>query len=169
MEAGAYLETVRSRLVDAGFEPEDPAPGVALQARKRAVKVSRFGLVETVVSVSRPQATAQPEDLRSFGAEVIGTALERKSKIPRGLGSSMVVYPALVVEEAGPELRQFVAEHVPKHWSVLEFPVVVETRSGTLLSYAKTPIWGAAYYRKTRQQAQALFDPKQGAVTSSPS
>ena len=159
MGSDAYLETVRRRWADAGFKPEPPAPGAAIQARKRRIKLTRFGLVETVVAVSTPHATATPEDVRTFAAAVLQTALERKSKIPRGFGSSLVVYPGFVVQDASPELRELISGHAPKHWSVIELPVVVETGSQALICYEKTPLWGAAYYRKTRREARSLLDP----------
>jgi hypothetical protein len=159
MDVDAYVETVRDRLSRAGFREEGPAFGALLSARRREVKLTRFGLVETVVAISAARERSAPEDLRMFGADTVGFALDGKSRIPRGLGSSLVVYPALVVDEAPPELRSFVTSYAPKHWCVMEFPVVVETGAQSLVLLEKTPLWGAAYYGKTRREAQDLLAP----------
>lgn len=160
MDVERYLETVRARLVNAGFALEEAIPGAALQARRRAIKLTRFGLVETIVAVSTPRGTATRDDVRSFSAAVFQAALEKKTRVPRGLGSSMVTYPVLVVHDASAEARRAVAEDAPKHWAALVFPVVVEPVSQTLLCLEKTPFWGAAYYRRTRAEARELLDPK---------
>lgn len=160
MDVEVYLETVRARLANAGFKPEGTIPGAALQARRRAIKLTRFGLVETVVSLSMPRTTVMPDDVRSFSAAVFRSALEGKTRVPRGLGSSMVIYPVLVVHDAPPDVRGFVADYAPRHWSALEFPVVVEPASQTLICLEKTPFWGSAYHRKTRAEARELLDPR---------
>lgn len=128
-------------------------------ARRREVKLTRFGIVETVVAINAGAGRSEPEDLRKFGEDVVEFALAGKTKIPRGLGSSLVVYPVLVVDEASTELRRFAASYAPKRWSVMEFPVVVEGSSGSLLLLEKTPLWGSAYFRKTRREAQDLLAP----------
>jgi hypothetical protein len=153
----SYVDMVRARLVGGGFKAEDPARGAALQARRRRVKLTRFGLVETVVGLSGRRGEAGPEDLRAFGRDVFASALAGKAAIPRGLGGSLVVYPVLVVDRASPELRAAVSEEPPKHWAALEFPVVAELSAGGLLFFDRTPFWGAAYYRRTRDEAQDLF------------
>lgn len=159
MDIEAYLETVRDRLSRAGFREESPAFGAVLSARRREVKLTRFGLVETVVAISTGSGRSEPDDLRTLGNDIVGFALDGKTRIPRGLGSSLVVYPALVVDEASTELRRFVTSYAPKHWCVMEFPVVVESSSRSLLALEKTPLWGAAYFRKTRREAQDLLAP----------
>ena len=154
-----YLEAVRDRLSRAGFRDEGPAVGAVLSARRREVKLTRFGLVETVVAVSDRSGSSEPDDLRLLGADVVQFALAGKSKIPLGLGCSLVVYPVLLVDEASPELRQFAGSYTPRHWCVLEFPVVVERSTWSLVMLEHTPLWGAAYFRKTRRDVQKLLAP----------
>jgi hypothetical protein len=149
-----YLETVRDRLAEDGFTDEPAADGATIQLRRRAVKASRLSFVETVVAVRSGQEPAGSEDVRAFTTNVVSAALARKSKIPRGLGSSLVVYPAVVVEECSTELRMFMASYVPKHWCLLVLPVVVDARTGGLVMYEQTPMWGALYQRTTRNDAK---------------
>ena len=155
----AYLETVRDRLSSAGFRDESPPSGAVLSARRREVKLTRFGLVETVVAISDRSGSSETDDLRLLGADIVRFALAGKTKIPLGLGSSLVVYPVLLVDEASSELRQFAGSYTPKHWCVLEFPVVVERSTWSLVMLEHAPLWGAAYYRKTRLDAQKLLAP----------
>jgi len=152
-----YVETVGDRLSRGGFTPEEPAAGAALQARRRTLKLTRFGLVETVVALSALRETASVDDLLAFDTVVFGSALERKSRVPRGLGSSMVVYPVLVAGDVPAEVHDFLADHTPDHWSVIELPVAVEISSGSLTYSEKTPVWGSAYYKKTRKEALELL------------
>jgi hypothetical protein len=123
------------------------------------VKLSRFGLVETVVEVSTLQAQPPSDDLRAFGDAAVRSALQGKSRIPRGLGSSLVVYPALVADGISDGLARFAESYAPKHFSIMEFPLVVDPAVQRLVMLDKTPFWGAAYYRKTRQDAQELLAP----------
>ena len=153
MDAEGYLEATRDRLSRAGFREEASPAGAVLKVRRREVKLSRFGLVETVVAISDVHSQPGPDHLRTFGADIVRSALEGKSRIPRGLGSSLVVYPVLVTDAISDELRRFASSYTTKRWSILEFPVVVDPGTGSLVLVEKTPVWGAAYYRKTRREA----------------
>jgi hypothetical protein len=159
VDASGYVEPVRERLHRAGFREEAPPAGVLLKTRRRQVKLSRFGVVETVVLISSPRSQAAPDDLRIFGAESVRAATVGKARLPLGLGSSLVVYPVLVVDAISDALNRFVDAYVPKHWAIVEFPVVVAPTAQTLVYATKTPVWGSAYYRKTRREAQDLLAP----------
>jgi hypothetical protein len=157
MELESYLQAVRIRLTADGFQLSEGDADASLSAQRRQFKPTRFGLVETTVRLSSRRESATADELRAFADESLRWALAHKSRIPRGLGSSLVVYPTLVVETASPELRAFVAGYAPKHWSALEFPVVAELSNERLGCLEKTPFWGAAYYKKTREEARELL------------
>ena len=159
VDASGYVEPVRERLDRAGFREEASPAGALLKARRRQVKLSRFGVVETVIVISSPRSQAEPDQLRVFGAESVRAATVGKTRLPLGLGSSLVVYPVLLVDAISDALNRFVDEYVPKHWSIVEFPVVVVPTAQTLVYATKTPVWGSAYYRKTRREAQDLLAP----------
>jgi hypothetical protein len=157
----AYLESVRDRLQLAGSREESAPPSVTLMARRRQIKVSRSGINETVVAVSTIHSQPGPDQLRSFGAEIVSSALDGKTtRLPRGLGSSFVVYPVLVAAVISEELSRFTSSYAPKHWCILEFPVVVDAAMPSLVLRNRTPIWGAAYYRTTRREAHVLLAPQ---------
>jgi hypothetical protein len=159
VDPDSYFEEVRDHLEEAGFKDEAPPPGSTLKARRRSIKLSRFGVVETVVAVSTVRSQPDSEQLRTFGGAVVESALAGKVRIPRGFGSGLVVYPVFVADAIPDELREFVASYAPKRWSILEFPVVVDLSSGDLVLFEKTPLWGAAYYRTTRREARVLLAP----------
>jgi hypothetical protein len=159
VDGEGYLDSIRARLAQAGFQLEATRTGTTLKACRREVKLSRFGIVETVVEVSTLHSQPTPDDLRACGGDAVRSALEGKSRIPRGLGSSLVVYPVLVAEGISDGLTQFANSYAPKHFCIMEFPLVIEPATRTLVLLGRTPLWGAAYYRKTRREAQELLAP----------
>jgi hypothetical protein len=159
VDVSGYVESVRERLRRAGFREEASPAGAILKARRRQVKLSRFGVVETVAVISSPRSQVEPDQLRMFGAESVRAATAGKTRLPLGLGSSLVVYPVLLLDVISDPLTRFVNAYVPKHWSIVEFPVVVVPAAQTLVFATKTPVWGSAYYRKTRREAQDLLAP----------
>ena len=80
--------------------------------------------------------------------------------LPRGLGSGLVVYAVFAVQEAGPDLLALTAGGAAKHWAAFEFPVVAELASGRVRRQEKTPVWGAAYFKSMRREADELFAPE---------
>jgi hypothetical protein len=155
----AYVDAVRERLELARFHEEPPPEDAILKERRRQVKLSRFGVVETVIVISSPVTQPDPDQLRTFGEDAVRSAEVGKSRIPLGLGSSLVVYPVVVAKGISDELAQFVQSYVPERWSTVEFPVVVEPATGSFVVGTKTPVWGGAYYRKTRRDAHELLAP----------
>jgi hypothetical protein len=155
-----YVDSVRGRLAGAGFDLLDGSGQAALTAHRRQAKFTRFGFVDTVVAISQAPSHASADHLVALTEQSFRDARQHKIWLPRGLGSQLVSYPALVLEQATPELRSFVAQYAPKHWSALDFPSVVELSTGSVLCYEKTPVWGGAYYRKTRQEVSALLSPR---------
>jgi len=159
VDVGRYVESVRERVQLAGFRQETPPKGAILKARRREAKLTRFGIVETVVVISDVYSQPSPDQFRAFGSDSVRSALEGKSRIPRGLGSSLVVYPVVIGDGISDELIGFVRSYVPKHWAIVEFPVALDLRSSSLVLLQTRPFWGAAYYSKTRRDAYDLLAP----------
>lgn len=154
--ATRYQQTVATRLEPLGFVElsEAAAEAGALAAfRRRRVEATKFGFWETFVFLFGEGAGPD----RS--AEALRVALGHKVALPRGLGSGLVVYPVFAVQQASSELLALVGGKPRKHWAAAEFPVVAELGSGRLLRLEKTPAWGAAYYRRMRQEADELLAP----------
>jgi len=159
VSADAYVESVLGRLRPSGFHDEAPPEGAVAKLRRKKLSLSRLGVLETVVVVSTMRSNPTSEQLKEFGALSVQAANEGKVKLPRGLGSSAVVYPVLLADAISQELREFVESYAPEHWAVIEFPVVVQPEDRRVVIATKTPAWGGAYYPKTRRDAQQLFTP----------
>ena len=160
MDAESYLALISQRLERAGFGVERRgSDDLALVGHRRQGKLSRFGFVDTVVGVGSPRPSATSSDLEVIADRSFNEALRLKVRLPRGLGSQVVSYPALVVDQCSDELRSFAATYAPKHWSAMDFPIVVDLATGTLVFLEKTPMWGAAYYKRTREEARELLSP----------
>jgi hypothetical protein len=159
VSADAYAESLLDRLRALGFREEAPPEGAVAQLRRKQLSLSRFGVVETVVVVSTMRSNPTAEQLQTFGTLSVRAALEGTVKLPRGFGSSLVVYPVLVTDRTSQELTEFVESYLPKHWAMIEFPVVVQLDTPQVAHATKMPVWGSAYYRKTRRDAQQLLAP----------
>jgi hypothetical protein len=152
-----YRQTVTARLGARGFVE---LSGAAAQAgalaafRRRRVQVSKCGFWETFAFVFDEGAGP------GCSALALRIAIGHTVPLPRGLGSGMVVYPVFTVQHAGPELLALIGGKAPKHWAAFEFPVVAELASGQLRRQEKTPVWGAAYFRRMRREADELFAPE---------
>jgi hypothetical protein len=62
-----------------------------------------------------------------------------------------------VVETADRALIEFAESRPPKHWSLFEFPVVVDRSTGRTHYYNHTAIWGAAFFSDMRKLATRCF------------
>jgi hypothetical protein len=162
VDAERYVESVRERAQLAGFRQETPQKGAILKARRQETKLTRFGIVETVVVISDVYSQPSPDQLRAFGSDSVRSTLEGKVRKPRGFGRSLVVYPVVIADGISDGLIQFVRSYVPKHWAIVEFPVILDLQTSSLVLLEKRPFWGAAYYSKTRRDAYDLLAPTTG-------
>jgi hypothetical protein len=157
-----YLGVVAQRLGQDGFEvtPNVSVGGqlANLWAVRRKFQAGKFGNVSTFVVV-RLDASIDAAQLTAYSAACFQAAMERTGGV-RGLGSSGVCYSVSVVPQADPTLVAAVAGAAPaKHWSSFEFPAVVDLGSSTVTYFSKRVIWGAAYIRGFRRDAQRWLQP----------
>ena len=102
--------------------------------------------------------TATPAD-----AKVLFDASFRQAKkvnrVPllRGMQFGYMVIPCLVVEAADRALIEYAESRPPKHWSLFEFPVVVDRSTDRTHYYNQTAIWGAAFFSDMRKLAKGCF------------
>lgn len=83
-------------------------------------------------------------------------AFQRAKKVNRvplrpGMQFGYLVMPCLVVKSVGKALVEYAEGRPPKHWSVLEFPVVVDRSTGKVHFYNQTAVWGAFYFSDMRK------------------
>lgn len=148
-----YVETLAGRLD--GFEQsrttvDDQHVTVF---HDRSLSLSKFGLVDTVFVVGTAETASQA---REFSEAAFEYGLSVKSKLPRGLGGNLVVYPVVVSET---DLADWVQQYDPKHWSSFEFPVIIDPTEGTVDYYESAPLWGRIYYKGFRETAETTLKP----------
>ncbi|MGD0869941.1 MAG: hypothetical protein ABSB88_10350 [Bryobacteraceae bacterium] len=84
---------------------------------------------------------------------------KKVNRVPllRGMQFGFMVIPCLVVATADRALIEYAERRPPKHWSLFEFPVVVDRSTGRIHYYNQTAIWGAAFFSDMRKLARQCF------------
>ncbi|UCC68901.1 MAG: hypothetical protein JSV79_02960 [Armatimonadota bacterium] len=155
-----YLALLDQRMGSRGFSlmPQPPTDlRVDRMFQRREFSLTKFGIVDTFCLIRRASEPLTPVSVEAFSRASFAFALKHKIWIPRGFGGTAVAYPVLVADAVPDTVRQFAERYCPRHWASIEFPVVVDCSSGSLLFYKSTPLWGAAYYRGLRRQSEELF------------
>jgi hypothetical protein len=162
MDVDAYVDGVGERLERKGFGRASTGVSESVVTfQKRAFKVSKFGLVETVVAVFDCGDVGTVSRVRDRCGATFRYGLSEKFPLPRGLGSTTVVYPVFVGRDVS-HLEAWVKEYAPKHWSAFEFPVVVDLEEPSVAFNESTPVWGSLYYRGFRSFASHVLAPLRG-------
>jgi len=161
-----YLARVADRLRGEGFEVREQVPSAfspepfRLVARRRRVEATKLGQAEAVFVLS-----SFPSIDRSAMREFSRAAFEFATKeavggMPRGMGRAVFCYPVAIVPVVDDATSRAVRQEPPtKHFAANEIPVIVDLGTGTLHSFEKTPLWGAAYYRGFRKTIATLLPP----------
>jgi hypothetical protein len=162
LEPQSYLGAVAQRLTQDGFEltPNVLVGGAPadLWAARRKFQATKFGAVSTFVVVARHESIDAAQ-LAAYSSACFQAAMERTGGV-RGLGSTGVCYAVSVFQHAAPDLGTAL-ETTPlgKHWASFEFPVLVDLTTGSLTYYRKRVLWGAAYIKGFRRDADRWFQP----------
>jgi len=69
-------------------------------------------------------------------------------------GDYLFCYPIIVTETISEEVRNFIKSYNNKHFSMFEFPVIMELSSGNLSYFTGTPMVGFAMYEGLRNNAK---------------
>jgi hypothetical protein len=103
-------------------------------------------------------AAATPADAKALFEAGFRQA-KKVNRVPllRGMQFGYMVIPCLVVETADTALIEYAVSRPPKHWSLFEFPVVVDRSTGRTHYYNHTAIWGAAFFSDMRKLAERCF------------
>ena len=148
-----YIQTLSGRLDEFEQSTTTVDDQQATVFHDRSLSISKFGLVDTVFVVGTAETASQAQ---AFSEASFNYGLSLKSKLPRGLGGNLVVYP-VIVSETG--LIDWVQQYDPKHWSSFEFPVIIDPTEGTVDYYESTPLWGIIYYKGFRETAETILKP----------
>ena len=84
---------------------------------------------------------------------------KRVNRVPllRGMQFGYMIVPCLVVRAADPALIEYAESRPPKHWSLFEFPVIVDRSTGQTHYYNHTALWGGFYFSDMRKLASTCF------------
>ncbi|SFS73114.1 hypothetical protein [Halostagnicola kamekurae] len=148
-----YIETLAGRLHEFEQSTTTVDDQHVTVFHDRSLSLSKFGLVDTVFVVGTAETAYQA---RAFSEAAFEHGLSLKSKLPRGLGGNLVVYPIVVSET---DLANWVQLYDPIHWSSFEFPVVIDPTEGTVDYYESTRLWGIIYYKGFRETAETTLKP----------
>jgi hypothetical protein len=103
-------------------------------------------------------AAATPADAKAlFEASFRQAKKVNRWPLLRGMQFGYMVLTCLVVETADRALIEYAESRPPKHWSLFEFPVVVDRSTGRTHYYNHTAIWGAAFFSDMRKLATRCF------------
>jgi len=69
----------------------------------------------------------------------------------RGMQFGYMVIPVIVGTDPDSALVQYVSASPRKHWSLFEYPVVVDSRNCRTFNFQGTALWGAFFFSDMRQ------------------
>lgn len=69
----------------------------------------------------------------------------------RGMQFGFMVIPVIVGESPDAPLVETVTKRPPKHWSLFEFPVLINLSTNQTLCYRETALWGAFFFSDMRK------------------
>jgi hypothetical protein len=101
------------------------------------------------------------EDVTPADAQALFDTCFRRAKkvnrVPllRGMQFGYMVVPCLVVSHADPELIEYAESKPRKHWSLFEFPVVVDRFTHKIHYYRDTAMWGALFFSDMRKLVES--------------
>ena len=86
---------------------------------------------------------------------------KRVNRVPllRGMQFGYIVIPCLIVGSATPALIEYAERRPAKHWSLFEFPVVVDRVSGHTHYFKKSAMWGAFFFSDLRKLVERCIAP----------
>jgi hypothetical protein len=81
------------------------------------------------------------------------------NKIPllRGMQFGYMVIPVIVGADPDNGLLHYVSSTPRKHWSLFEYPVVVDSRSNNMFCFSGTAAWGAFFYSDLRRVVETYI------------
>jgi len=103
-------------------------------------------------------AAATPADAQALFEAGFRQA-KKVNRVPllRGMQFGYMVIVCLVVETADRALLEYAESRPTRHFSLFEFPVVVDRSTGRTHYYNHTAMWGAFYFSDMRKLAKQCF------------
>ena len=118
---------------------------------KGLVVLSQHIVVQHIDGASKDDANALFESGFRFGKKANWVPLLR------GLQFGYMIIPVLVGESPDPSLIEFATQRPPKHWSLFEYPVVVDLGTNETICFSGTAAWGAFFFPDMRRVADTYI------------
>ena len=118
---------------------------------KGLVILSQHVVVRHIDNATRDDAKALFEAGFRFGKKANWVPLLR------GLQFGYMVIPVIVGESPDDNLAEAVSQCPPKHWSLFEYPVVVNLSTNQTLCFNGTAAWGAFFFSDMRKIADTYI------------
>ncbi|MEM9037379.1 MAG: hypothetical protein AAGD18_22495 [Actinomycetota bacterium] len=144
------IAAIAARLEGMGFERHDLDDTLLLHRRK--FELSRFGLVDVVVALAAVEGEVLPDDLERLESFAIAQAKDRKTRIPRGVGSAVEVFPVTVAEGISGDAEAVIDAGPANAWSLITVPAVVHDGGRAISAYEGRKVWGGAYFSSIRNR-----------------
>ena len=117
----------------------------ALVMHRRKFQASRFGVVDTFVSLLAVDGPAGAADVGGHLDRAVEQALASKSRIPRGLGSAVELHPVTLSAGADDAAIAAASSITPNRWSMMIVPALVHAPDSDPVLYEGRKVWGGAY------------------------
>ncbi|MEM9610366.1 MAG: hypothetical protein AAGA99_23330 [Actinomycetota bacterium] len=144
------IAAIATRLEGIGFERHDLDDTLVLHRRK--FELSRLGLVDAVVALAAVDGEAAPDDVERLESFAVAQAKGRKTRIPRGLGSAVEVFPVTLAEGISDDAEAVIDGGPPNAWSLITVPAVVHDGGRAISVYEGRKVWGGAYFSSIRNR-----------------
>ena len=162
----AYLQRLRDRLEDLGFDITDDIPcrnrTFNFVAKRTRFQLEYFGFAE-IYFIPAVFTTIGRSSLKEFSALCFDYAKRSRSvPLPRGFFEMVVCFPVAVITGGSTEAYEFLRrEPPPKHWQMGggEFPVICDPKAKHLYYSETTPDWGWLYHDHFRDLIRTTLPP----------
>jgi hypothetical protein len=148
------IARIEANAAGAGFSSKE-VPGFDRVWHRRRFMMSRFGVVDTVITV-RTAGVVTRADLENHEKAAFTAALDLKTWIPRGLGSALEVHPITIANQADEGAVEYVRSVMTNRWSAMTMHALVHGEPPQTVLFEGTKLWGAFYVKSIRAQVAAL-------------
>jgi len=149
LDSGPFKVSRNVELSDC--KPADVAASRTYFSWKGLVVLSQHVVVRQIDNATRDDAKALFDVGFRFGKKANWVPLLR------GLQFGYMVIPVLVGESPDAALVQAASQCPPKHWSLFEYPVVVDLSADRTICFTGTAVWGAFFFSDMRKVADTYI------------
>ena len=158
MNANDYIQKVSKKFTDDNLKvSKDEINGINIVIGSKsefrwswlATKLHIFACVGTKDSIGK-------KDIDNYSQGCLKYA-ERNMEGMRGMQHGAVAFAVLASEVVDDEAKEWVQKIPPKHFALVEYPVIYDLKEDKLYFCEKTPLWGYIYFNFFRNFTKLYF------------